>query len=428
MSPKPQRLTTASNRFRALHKRWRHEHPCSRYGLMLIRLDQSHAVSESMGEEFNALMIQHLGVRIGHALRNEDRLEYLGDHCFGALVVLSNGEQGLVRVAAKLLSEIRQPVRIAGCVASTTASIGLSSCPADGDNLDALLGRAAVALERAQHGGGDHFELFDRSLGERLRRSWDMSARLWRAYEWSEFTVAYQPIVDATSSRICGTEALLRWQDPALGPQSPSEFVPQLEQSGLIVPIGEWMLRTASGQMRTLQHAGMAALSVAVNVSPRQFDESNLAERVRASLRETQFPPEQLQLEITENMLIRDPDTARDTINSLATMGVRVYIDDFGTGHSSISYLRKLPVAGIKIDQSFVSGLPHDESSTNITRTIIGLAQNMRLEIVAEGVETAEQARFLSDHGVQHLQGFLFSQALPLGELIELLRKPLPTY
>jgi len=167
---------------------------------------------------------------------------------------------------------------------------------------------------------------------------------------------------------------------------------------------------------------------VAVNVSPRQFDESNLVERVSACLRETQFPPEHLQLEITENLLIRDPDTARSIIKSLSTMGVRVYIDDFGTGHSSLSYLRRLPVAGIKIDQSFVQGLPHDESSANITRTIIGLAQNMRLEIVAEGVETQEQARFLRDHGVHHLQGFLFSRALPLAGLIDLLRKPMPSY
>jgi len=424
-----QRLASApDSNFRSAHRRWRLRHPCDAYGMLLIHLDQSHAVMESMGEEFNAFMIQHIGARIGRCLRSQDMLEYLGEHCFVALVPLSNGAQNLMRVAAKLLNEIPQPVHIAGRAASTTASIGLSVFPDDGETLGALLRRAEVALERAQHAGGNCFELFDRGLGERLRRAWDLSARLWRAYEGGEFTVAYQPIVVAATGKVCGAEALLRWTDQALGPQSPSEFVPLLEQSGLIVPIGEWMLRTASGQARTLEYAGLPSLSVAVNVSPRQFDESNLVERVSACLRETQFPPEHLQLEITENLLIRDPDTARSIIKSLSTMGVRVYIDDFGTGHSSLSYLRRLPVAGIKIDQSFVQGLPHDESSANITRTIIGLAQNMRLEIVAEGVETQEQARFLRDHGVHHLQGFLFSRALPLAGLIDLLRKPMPSY
>lgn len=412
----------------AAHKTWRLEHPCECYGLVLIRLDQSHAVSESMGADFSSMMIQHLGLRISRCLRTEDLLEYLGGSCFAALVALTSGPRNLVRIAAKLLNEIRQPVHISGRAATTSASIGLSSHPDDGDTLAALMRRAEVALERAQNAGGNCFELFDRTLGERLRRAWDMSARLWRAYEWGEFTVAYQPIVVAATGKVGGAEALLRWHEPTLGPQSPAEFVPLLEQSGLIVPIGEWMLRTACGQARTLEYAGMPPMSVAVNVSPRQFDESNLVERVSACLRETQFPPEQLLLEITENLLIRDPHTARSAIQSLHAKGVRVYIDDFGTGHSSIAYLRQLPVAGIKIDQSFVSGLPDDESCVHITRTIIGLAQNMRLDIVAEGVETPAQARFLRDHGVQHLQGFLFSTAVPLAQLIEQLRKPLAPF
>lgn len=400
---------------------WISETRIARFALLLIDLDEITAIRETLDVQDCALLLRHIEQRIRRRLRGGHLLRLPRAGCFAAVVRDPKGADDLARIATQLLEDLRRPHTVVGAPVQTTASIGLCVFPEDGESLLTLLRRADLALNRARQRGGNAFEFYDRGLNSRLRGRWDLSARLWRAYENEEFTLAYQPLVNAETGAVCGAEALLRWQDAERGPQSPAQFVPLLEQSSLIVQVGEWVLRTACREARRWLELTPGRPSIAVNLSPRQFEQPGLVSVVRSALDESGLPPELLILEITENELMRNPAQARVMVQALHAMGVRVVIDDFGTGYSSIGYLKHLPVAGLKIDRSFVAGLPEGRSDVLIAEMIITLAARLNLEVVAEGVETEAQAAFMRSRGVQQLQGYLFGKPAGSEDFLRLL-------
>jgi diguanylate cyclase (GGDEF)-like protein len=403
---------------------WIGETRVARFGLLLIALDETKSTADALGAERSRRLTRMIAQRIRRHVRRGQVLELPRAGCFAALVRDPRGAESMVRLAGTLLEDLRRPWQVGEVNVQATASIGMCLFPKDGESLVALLHRADLALERARRTGGNTYEFYDPNLNVRLRDRWDVTARLWRAAQREEFTLAYQPLVNADTGAVVGAEALLRWIDGERGPQSPREFVPLLEHSALIVPVGEWVLRRACRQARHWLDAGLGRRTIAVNVSPHQFEQPDLVPRVMAILQETSLPPDLLLLEITENQLMRNPAQARIAVQALSALGVRVMIDDFGTGYSSISFLKMLPVKGIKIDRSFVAGLPHDRSDVLLTETVISLARTLGLELVAEGVETREQAAFLRGRKVGTLQGYLFGRPVPEEEFEKLLHDP----
>jgi EAL domain-containing protein (putative c-di-GMP-specific phosphodiesterase class I) len=247
-----------------------------------------------------------------------------------------------------------------------------------------------------------------------------------RAIERNEFLLHYQPKINIGSGVVCGMEALVRWQQPGKGLVPPAQFIPLAEETGLIVPIGKWVLRTACARNKAWQDEGLPPLRIAVNLSARQFAQENLVEDVAAILDETGLDPALLELEITESMVMRDPEHAVKLLDRLKSMGVHLSIDDFGTGYSSLSYLKRFPIDSLKIDRSFIQDLPGDGEDAAITQAILAMAHSLRLEVIAEGVETAAQLHFLREHGCDEMQGYHFSKPLPAEDFLRLVRQPRP--
>jgi EAL domain-containing protein (putative c-di-GMP-specific phosphodiesterase class I) len=302
-----------------------------------------------------------------------------------------------------------------------TTSIGIATFPADGDNAETLLGAADAAMYRAKQSGRNAFQFFTAEINQRTRARALLGAELRRALERGEFRLVYQPKFDLKTERPSGAEALLRWHHPSRGVVLPGQFIPILEESGLIVPVGEWVLRQACADLSAWQAAGAELLPVAVNLSARQFRQLDLAARIRAVVTEMGVGPGLLELEITESQLMQDPDHAVRAMRSLADAGIRIAIDDFGTGYSSLAYLTRFPLAALKIDRSFVAGIVHQGGDATIVRTIIEMAHTLGFAVIAEGVESDGQKHFLRGLGCEQAQGFLFSRPLPAQAMGELL-------
>ena len=281
---------------------------------------------------------------------------------------------------------------------------------------------ADLALHRAKSSGRNCLTVFSRDLSEEIQRRVLLEARLKVALQREELTLHYQPKLEILSGRLMGWEALLRWQSPELGAVSPEEFIPIAEQSGLILPIGDWVLREACRQMRAWQDQGLAAGSMAVNLSTRQFRQKDLAEEISAALRDTGLAPGDLELELTESSIMDNLVSAATVLAELEALGITIAVDDFGTGYSSLSYLKTFSIHCLKIDRSFIRDLPGDENDTAIVRTIIALAGSLGLTVVAEGVETDAQLAYLRANHCDQAQGYLFSRPLPPDECVKLMR------
>jgi EAL domain-containing protein (putative c-di-GMP-specific phosphodiesterase class I) len=342
-------------------------------------------------------------------------------------VVLANlgkpGDASLV--AQKILDALARPIELDGNETYITASIGITVYPADGAEPEALLANADAAMYRAKEQGRNHYEYFTREMNERALRWVRMQAEARRALERGEFKVYYQPKVELATGRICGFEALLRWEHPVKGLVPPAEFIPVLEETGLIVAAGEWVLESVCAQIKAWREAGLPSSPIAVNLSARQFQQKDLEESVCRILRETAVAPSLLQFELTESLLMTDPEAAERTLLGLKDLGVRLSVDDFGTGYSSLSYLRQLPVDTLKIDRSFVRDIGAGESPDDgvIAQAIISLGHSLRLKVIAEGVETDAQLRFLKRHGCDELQGFLYGEAVAPADYAKLLER-----
>jgi EAL domain-containing protein (putative c-di-GMP-specific phosphodiesterase class I) len=313
------------------------------------------------------------------------------------------------KVARRLLEELRKPFRVGGQEVFVTASIGMALYPLDGEDADSLLKNAGAAMHFAKEQGRDSYQFYSRAMNATALEKLSMESQLRRALEREEFLLHFQPKIRASTGRIIGLEALIRWQHPELGIVPPSQFIPVAEESGLIVPIGDWVLRAACAQNQAWRQGGYPPVHVAVNIAMPHFRHGNLVASIADALQRTRLDPSLLEIELTESMLMQSVDVTLETLHKLRDMGVRLAIDDFGTGYSSLSYLKRFPLHTLKIDRSFVTDLPRDAEDVAITKAIIAMAHSLRLAVVAEGVETPEQLAFLQQHGCDEVQGYLFS-------------------
>jgi EAL domain-containing protein (putative c-di-GMP-specific phosphodiesterase class I) len=327
-------------------------------------------------------------------------------------------------VAEKIIAALSQAVTIQGHELRATPSIGIAVFPDDGREALDLMKCADTAMYHAKASGRNTFQFFTPRMNEVASHFFQLEHQLRRAIDENQLLLHYQPLVDLPTRTVCGLEALVRWRHPEQGLVSPADFIPVAEETGLIVPLGEWVLGEALRQNRRWQESGLAPVPVSVNLSPRQFRQKGLVESIGALLAETGQPAHLLELEITESTLMHDVDEALAKLKELAAMGIRLAVDDFGTGYSSLNYLKQFPVHKLKIDQSFVRDLGKDWDDAAIVSAIIGLARSLNLETLAEGVETDGQLAMLINYGCRKFQGYYFSRPLPAEETATLFAPP----
>lgn len=387
------------------------------FAVLFLDLDRFKLVIDSIGHQVGDQLLVATARRLESCLRPGDTVARFGGDEF-AILLDDVGEEGEVRpVADRIQKELALPFTLGGHEVFTSASIGIAVSTGDSENPEDLLRNADTAMYRAKALGKARYELFVRGMDASAREFVQLAADLHRARERGEFQVYYQPIVSLETGGVVGVEALLRWRHPQRGLVPPAEFIPLAEETGLIVPIGEWVLRTACAQTRAWQAAGAPGVRVTVNVSSRQFEQSDLAEVVRKALEETGLPPELLELEITESIAMKNAEHTQRTLKALTAMGVCIAIDDFGTGSSSLGYLKRFPIATVKIDQSFVRDLTRDSNDAAIISAISVMAQRLRLKIIAEGVETEEQLAFLRSERFDEVQGYLLGRPGPADQV-----------
>ncbi len=327
------------------------------------------------------------------------------------------------QIASRILNAISEPIVLDGREVFITTSVGISLYPNDGTTVDELLKNADIAMYHAKSKGRNNCQFYSKSMTSAAVEYQNLKDRLHRAVKNDEFLVYYQPIHSLSDRKLIGVEALLRWNPPDGDLVLPSKFITIAEETGLIIPIGEWVLKTACLQVKAWQEAGYEPIAVSVNLSNRQFDQANLSEAVDRALRNANLPPKYLKLEITESALMRDPKSAIATLYKLKRMGIKISIDDFGTGYSSLNHLSQIPLDCLKIDTSFVKNISMSPSDEAIIKAIIVLAHNLNLVVTAEGVETEDQLSFLKDCGCDEIQGYLMSPALPAGEVSKFMVK-----
>jgi diguanylate cyclase (GGDEF)-like protein len=389
-------------------------------GVLSIDLDSlknvNHIYSHSVGD----LLLQHVAQRLRSCLGPNDVLARLGGDEF---LMMTAGEtvENSKLAAQQVLDSIRLPFVCGGHEVYLTASVGVTFYPIDGADPDTLLRNAESALDRVKQEGKNSIQLYTSSMTSNAVRRVTLENSLRRALQKKEFVIHYQPQLDMRSGAIVGLEALVRWQVPDYGLVPPAEFIPIAEETGLIVPIGEWVLRTACAQTKLWHESGFPQLSIAVNLSARQFQQQDLVERIEQILKETRIAPDALELEITESYAMQNADYTISVLTQLKKRGIRVSIDDFGTGYSSLSYLKQFPIDTLKIDRSFVKDLATDANDAAIAAAIIVLAHSLKLQVIAEGVETQAELDILKRHACDKMQGYFFSRPIPVKELEALL-------
>lgn len=385
------------------------------FALLFMDLDRFKYVNDSMGHTVGDKLLQSVAQRILDCAREGDTVARLGGDEF--VVLLREADHlGASKVAEKLIKSIGEPFHIDTVQISTHASIGISLYPDDAKDSDTLVKNADVAMYRAKEDGRNNFQFFEPEMNFRANRIFGMERDLHNALAQGEFELHYQPQADLTSGIVCGMEALIRWNHPERGRVSPAEFIPVAEETGQIVAMGEWVLRTACAQLAYWRKRGMAVFPVAVNLSIRQLLQPSLVDLVREVLAENNLAPVDLELEITEGIMMGDAKAALAFLSTMHEMGVQLSIDDFGTGYSSLNYLKNLPVDKLKVDQSFVRDIEIDSSDAAIVRSIISLGHRLDLRVIAEGVETLAELDFLRMRGCDEIQGYYFSRPLPADE------------
>ncbi|MBX9902730.1 MAG: EAL domain-containing protein [Burkholderiales bacterium] len=391
-------------------------------GIMVCNIDRFKQVNDGLGLEAGDDLLRQVAERLKNTLRDVDTIARLGGDEFAILVESVPGKNDVTAIADKLIEAFARPFTVAESEIVIAASIGFSTHPNDTDDMDKLLEHAEMAMEQVKHEGGGVYRAYENeSITPRSQRL-SLEIRLRHALERNEFQLYYQPKLRLQDGAITGAEALLRWNSPDLGAVSPAHFIPVAEESGLIVPIGEWVLRTACAQMQAW-HAQGHAIKVAVNLSPRQFRQKNLVKVVASVLQATGLAPGALELEITEGTAMANAEQAIKVLGEIHALGVKLAVDDFGTGYSSLAYLKRFPLDTLKIDRSFVIDVGNDPNSEAIMCATIALAHSLKLKVVAEGVETAAQRDFLTAAGCNEMQGYLCSPALPTAEFSALLQK-----
>jgi diguanylate cyclase (GGDEF)-like protein len=399
----------------------RAERAGSLVAVLFIDLDRFKYVNDSLGHAVGDELLKAVAATISGCVRDEDTVARLGGDEFVLVLADALSEDDTLTAMTRVLEAVSRQYRVAGHELHMSCSIGASLFPRDGRDAGTLLKNADTAMYRAKERGRNRGQFYLEEMNARLGERLSLENRLRHALERSELLLHYQPQVDLRSGAIVGAEALIRWREPELGLVSPDRFIPIAEETGLIVPIGEWVLETACAQAAAWRAAGLPRIRLAVNLSARQFRHKGLAEAIRRALQSNRLDPGDLELEITESMIVQEPAETIRLLESLKAIGLRIAVDDFGTGYSSLAYLKRFPIDVLKIDQSFVRGIAANRSDAAIARTVINLARSLYLHTVAEGVETAEQAGLLHDWTCDEAQGYLFSRPLPAEEFAALL-------
>jgi len=402
--------------------RWRNR----RTAVLFVDLDRFKTINDTLGHEVGDRLLQQLAARFQASVREGDTVARFGGDEFVILLDDVAAEDDVTRVAQKVLQALAPPFQVDHQTLYVTASIGVSLFPNDGEDASALLKNADIAMYRAKDLGKNTYQFYSADMSARAFERLTLESSLRRALDQREFRLYYQPQVDVESGAIVGVEALLRWQHPEFGLVMPSDFIPLLEETGLIVPVGEWVLQTACAQLAAWHAQGWRQLRLAVNLSPRQFQAQDLMAAVKRALDIFGGDPGRLDLEITEGVLVRHAPATVEALEALDALGVRMAVDDFGTGYSSLSYLRRLPIDTLKIDRAFVRDIPRDPDDSAITSAIIALANSLKLEMIAEGVENEAQRDFLRAQGCRVMQGYLFSRPQPPEDITRLLQTQKP--
>ncbi len=392
-------------------------------GLAVMFLDVDHfkTVNDTLGHEIGDALLQEIAVRLRDLVREGDTVARLGGDEFTLLLAGISDEDTAGALASKVLEALRPPFEIGDHEIHVTASIGIAFCGPAADTAERLLRCADTAMYRAKESGRNAWRAYDPSMDETALERFSLKNDLRRVLERGELEVHYQPLARVLDGQVTGVEALLRWRHPERGLVGPGEFIPLAEETGFIVPIGEWVLKVACEQARTWHDAGFPGLRVAVNLSARQFLHADLLETVAGALESSGLAPGMLELEITESIAMQNAEFMLDTFWRLRDMGVRIAIDDFGTGYSSLDRLKRFPIHTLKVAQAFMDGVCENDESAAIATTIIVLAQSLKLNVVAEGVETDRQLAFLREQGCNELQGYLLCKPLPPRQLSRLL-------
>jgi diguanylate cyclase (GGDEF)-like protein len=396
------------------------------FALLFIDLDRFKVINDSLGHDAGDMLLVEIGGRLRRALRSSDVVARLGGDEFVVILEETAERSEVERIAGELLSVLSQPLQLSGYECHTTASIGIAMYPSDGTDIQTLTKNADMAMYLAKEDGKNGFRFFTTEFKTQSIERLTLETALRRALEREQFSLHYQPKVDMASGQITGVEALLRWNHPDLGTVSPGHFIPLAEETGLIVPIGRWVLGEACAQNMAWQRRGLRPVTMAVNLSPRQFADPHLLHDVDEALVASGMSPVLLQLEVTESMVMRNVSRAIKVLDAIQNRGIRLAIDDFGTGYSSMSLMKQFPIDTIKIDRSFVRDLPVDSEDQAIAQAIISMGKALGMTVIAEGVETPEQEAFLRSHACDEMQGFLFSRPLPAKQMADLLRAEKP--
>jgi diguanylate cyclase (GGDEF)-like protein len=399
-----------------------------RFAVLFLDLDRFKIINDTLGHESGDILLKEMSARLKDCLRTSDVVARLGGDEFVVLLQQIDDAQQIAGVARKLLSTAMKPINVSGQECRITASIGICMYPEDGEDEQSLMKNADGAMYLAKEEGKNNFQFYSQRIKTQSLERMALEANLRRALEYNEFSLHYQAKLNFSTGTITGVEALIRWQNAQLGSVSPGQFIPLAEETGLIVAIGRWVLRTACAQNMAWQRTGLPPIGLAVNLSTRQFSDADLLHDIREALAESGMPANLLELEITEGMVTQNAERAVQLLAAIKNMGVRLAIDDFGTGYSSLAQLKRFPIDTLKIDRSFIREIPTDAEDKAITEAIIAMGKTLSLTVVAEGVETPEQATFLREHGCDEMQGFYFSKPIPPEQFAELLRAHTPRF
>jgi diguanylate cyclase (GGDEF)-like protein len=393
-----------------------------RLAILYINLDRFKVINDSLGHEAGDALLRQVADRLCAQSREGDTVARVGGDEFVVLTENCGNSAEITACAQRLVEQLSVPYRLDQKDCHVTLSIGISTFPADGSDSQSLLKAADVAMYRAKETGRNNYQYYLPSMNIHTLERLELESDLRLALERGEFFLRYQPKVEIASGLITGVEALLRWKHPLRGLVAPLDFIPLAEETGLIVPIGEWVLATACARANAWQGRGLPRLSVAVNLSARQFADSMLLAKLTRIIHASGLDPARLELEITESVVMAHGECAVAVLDKLKSIGVQIAIDDFGTGYSSLAYLKRFPIDTLKVDRSFIRDIPADSGDMKITRAIIAMAHGLRLKVVAEGVETAEQLQFLRGLSCDAVQGYFLYRPLREDEVADALK------
>lgn len=390
-------------------------------GLILIDLDHFKNTNDSLGHDAGDALLKLIAARLQHCVRASDTVARLGGDEFAIILPGISSTVSIAQIAQKILDSLKQPAELRDAAIRITASAGIAKAPEDAGNAEILIKNADLALYRAKDVGRDNYQFFTDEMNTRLIDHLELIKDLREAVESEQFSLVFQPQITLKTRELIGFEALIRWQHKTRGSVSPMDFIPAAEETGLILTIGRWVITQACRQLRELQRQKLvnASVIITVNLSAKQFQDDELVDFIHLQLREFDLLPNQLEVELTESVLMENLDDAVDKLQCLRDLGVLISIDDFGTGYSSLGYLKKLPVNIVKVDRSFVVDIPHNKDDMEITAAVIAMAHSLQYEVVAEGVETMEQLQFLEQCGCDFGQGYLFGKPLLKSELFD---------